>query len=146
MQTNTINNHQRINPSFQARLVSDRAIRKVIQNQLADYFAKSIDTKTCPALTKYKNLTGSQAYKWFQNAFRAETKGKGGTFKLTEDPIFAAQNIFNVAFKNRKGVITTQTPETSQLFPHEILPSVVEGPDISFSQAIKKVVGQIFKD
>lgn len=142
MQATTINNHQRTNPSFQARLVCDKGTRGIVQTKLADYFAKSIDPEKCPTLKRYKNLTGKDAFRWLQHIFKENTKNIDGTFKLTPDSQFP--DILEVSYKDSKGKITTQSPETTPLFSIDILPDVVEGPNISFNETVARIVRQIF--
>ena len=147
MNSLSINNTQQITPSFKARLVGDREARKIIQAQLADYFAKAIDTKTCPSLTPYKDLSGKKAYRWLQDTFKKMTKGIGGTFELNGDSTsLAPYKLINVTYKPGKKKDVRLSISQAPLFSHDILPSVIKGPKLSFAETVKIIIEQVMKD
>lgn len=146
MQSTTINNHP--SPSFKARLVGDREARKIVQAQLADYFVNAIDTGETPALNSFKDMSGTDAYKWLQKTFKKMTKGIGGTFELNGDSTsLSPLKLINVTYRpgNKKDVRLSLSQEP--LYSHDILPSVViKDKKISFADAVKTIIRQVMGD
>jgi len=127
--------YQQNNLTFKALLVSDKSTRKILYNQLSDYYSK---------ITPKNPLNGKQAYKLFQQQFKEMTRGIGGTFKLIKDELLPKLTLLNVNYRSPKGEILEQPATSLSLFPHEILPDLAMNNEPTFNKATVTVIKQIF--